>query len=481
MKKILIVIVALTITFCKSPNVMKLQWQEVYNENGEYFLESNILEKETDIFLSFTFNEPVKVDYCNKQVYLHNLPGWLGYPDGWSFVIIPIQNNEICKVKVKHLNLIADLHINPVYSGTYHELILKRLNDDLSMLILSFFLLLSCIISGTLCIAGKFNKRLLNVFAILFLIFLYSLSIANSSIQIFLHFPSKMWPFLFFNSLLLLPAALSAFFRTFFTSTWAKIFLWMRNFFLLWIPIQLLIVNYLNVSFIMLFNFFHVFCIVSSLVFIIGSIQNWKRFEVIQKIPIYGNFAFLVFAIIEIIISKFTMNMSVPLLPFGGLLLFISLTIYTFKLYQLIEKRFKELQEIKSSREQRDPLSRQKRLMGINQQKIIADIENLMNNEKLFCDEDLSLNRLSDILEIRSDQLSQIINDYFHNTFTRFINGYRIEYAKELLGEGKAKIIQIAFQVGFQSKSTFNSEFKRVTKMTPKEYLQSLKIDSKED
>jgi hypothetical protein len=54
---------------------MKLQWQEVYNENGEYFLESNILEKETDIFLSFTFNEPVKVDYCNKQVYLHNLPG----------------------------------------------------------------------------------------------------------------------------------------------------------------------------------------------------------------------------------------------------------------------------------------------------------------------------------------------------------------------------------------------------------------------
>jgi hypothetical protein len=119
MKKILIVIVALTITFCKSPNVMKLQWQEVYNENGEYYLESNILEKEKDIFLSFTFNEPVKVDYCNKQVYLHNLPGWLGYPDGWSFVIIPIQNNEICKVKVKHLNLIADLHINPVYSGTY--------------------------------------------------------------------------------------------------------------------------------------------------------------------------------------------------------------------------------------------------------------------------------------------------------------------------------------------------------------------------
>jgi AraC-like DNA-binding protein len=368
--------------------------------------------------------------------------------------------------------------IHPKFSFTFQENVCFYYYI---LLYQRFFLLLSCIISGTLCIAGKFNKRLLNVFAILFLIFLYSLSIANSSVQIFLHFPSKMWPFLFFNSLLLLPAALSAFFRTFFTSTWAKIFLWMRIFFLLWIPIQLLIVNYLNVSFIMLFNFFHVFCIVSSLVFIIGSIQNWKRFEVIQKIPIYGNFAFLVFAIIEIIISKFTMNMSVPLLPFGGLLLFISLTIYTFKLYQLIEKRFKELQEIKSSREQRDPLSRQKRLMGINQQKIIADIENLMNNEKLFCDEDLSLNRLSDILEIRSDQLSQIINDYFHNTFTRFINGYRIEYAKELLREGNAKIIQIAFQVGFQSKSTFNSEFKRVTKMTPKEYLQSLKIDSKED
>ncbi|MBK6609092.1 MAG: hypothetical protein IPG24_27335 [Leptospiraceae bacterium] len=53
-----------------------------------------------------------------------------------------------------------------------------------------------------------------------------------------------------------------------------------------------------------------------------------------------------------------------------------------------------------------------------------------METEKLFCDEDISLNRLSEILNIRADQLSEIINNKFQKNFNQYINDFRIEEAK---------------------------------------------------
>lgn len=169
--------------------------------------------------------------------------------------------------------------------------------------------------------------------------------------------------------------------------------------------------------------------------------------------------------------------MSVPLIPIGGLILFISLILYSYKLYLNIEARYRDLIYIKESRSQRDPDLRNKCLMGIDLKKVRNELEILMQDEKLFCDEDLSLTRLADILEVRPDQLSQIINDHYKNTFTRFINDYRISLAKNLLLEGENKILQVAYQVGFQSKSTFNSEFKKITGMTPKEYILKLRTN----
>lgn len=211
--------------------------------------------------------------------------------------------------------------------------------------------------------------------------------------------------------------------------------------------------------------------------FIFASFKNWDRFDSLEKIPIYGNFIFLTCSILEIIISRITLNMSVPLIPIGGLILFISLILYSYKLYLNIEARYRDLIYIKESRSQRDPDLRNKCLMGIDLKKVRNELEILMQDEKLFCDEDLSLTRLADILEVRPDQLSQIINDHYKNTFTRFINDYRISLAKNLLLEGENKILQVAYQVGFQSKSTFNSEFKKITGMTPKEYILKLRTN----
>lgn len=95
---------------------------------------------------------------------------------------------------------------------------------------------------------------------------------------------------------------------------------------------------------------------------------------------------------------------------------------------------------------------------------------NLLENEKIFRDETISLQSLAKKLSIPSYQLSQIINEKFHKNFYDLVNSYRIEEAKKRLleyGENKPTILEIAFEVGFNSKSAFNRAFKKYTKINP--------------
>lgn len=111
------------------------------------------------------------------------------------------------------------------------------------------------------------------------------------------------------------------------------------------------------------------------------------------------------------------------------------------------------------------------RTQNLDSEFYINKLKNLMETEKLFCDEDISLNRLSEILNIRADQLSEIINNKFQKNFNQYINDFRIEEAKNLLIKDKKRnILNIAFACGFNSKSTFNSEFKKRTGLTPKKF-----------
>ncbi len=89
----------------------------------------------------------------------------------------------------------------------------------------------------------------------------------------------------------------------------------------------------------------------------------------------------------------------------------------------------------------------------------------------LYCDEDLGLSRMANLLDIRPDQVSALINQEYQMNFNQFINKHRIEYAKELLiTQPKRSILSIAFDSGFNSKSTFNTEFKKNTGKTPSEF-----------
>ena len=105
----------------------------------------------------------------------------------------------------------------------------------------------------------------------------------------------------------------------------------------------------------------------------------------------------------------------------------------------------------------------------------------IMNEDKPYLDSSLTLQKLADIIGISPQHLSQTINERMNQNFFDFVNCYRIKEAKRLLVDPKGElltILAIAEEVGFNSKSSFNTAFKKITGMTPTEYKKSLSPDS---
>jgi ligand-binding sensor domain-containing protein/AraC-like DNA-binding protein len=97
----------------------------------------------------------------------------------------------------------------------------------------------------------------------------------------------------------------------------------------------------------------------------------------------------------------------------------------------------------------------------------------LMEVEKVYRDEKISIQSLAKQLSIPPYQLSQLLNEKMNQSFPDFINSYRIEEAKEILTgpEGKEKKnVTVAFDVGFNSVAAFYRAFKKFTGMTPQQY-----------
>ncbi|NOG99593.1 MAG: AraC family transcriptional regulator [Ignavibacteriae bacterium] len=102
----------------------------------------------------------------------------------------------------------------------------------------------------------------------------------------------------------------------------------------------------------------------------------------------------------------------------------------------------------------------------------------LMENEKPYLTTNLTLKDLADKLNISTHNLSEIINTQLNQNFYDFVNSYRVEEVKRKLTEDdslKFSLIAIAFDSGFNSKSAFNSIFKKHTNVTPSQYRNQLK------
>lgn len=106
----------------------------------------------------------------------------------------------------------------------------------------------------------------------------------------------------------------------------------------------------------------------------------------------------------------------------------------------------------------------------------LARLQEFMQAEKPYCDGNLTLQKLARRLAISTPHLSQVINEQLQQSFIDFINSYRVEEAKRRLADPAKRhhsIIAIAEQSGFNSKSAFNSAFKRYSNQTPSQFRQS--------
>lgn len=115
---------------------------------------------------------------------------------------------------------------------------------------------------------------------------------------------------------------------------------------------------------------------------------------------------------------------------------------------------------------------RGRRLAGLDLKDLGERLRYLMEEEQIYVEEDLSLNRLADLLDVKAHQLSEYINTHLKQNFSRMVNGHRAAAAARiLLEEPDAAVLAVAFRVGFNSKANFNLAFKGVHGVSPREYI----------
>ncbi len=212
---------------------------------------------------------------------------------------------------------------------------------------------------------------------------------------------------------------------------------------------------------------------ISSLCFLIYSLVNFKISYALldegkSQYPEakLATFALLTSSImisalmvIASIFMSFTLYSTVCLL---AILLFLTIYFLThrYPTYVLnIKKAYSKARYEKS------------KISGLDVDLVVNRLSDIMEVEKEYENEDLSLGMLSKMVDITSHQLSQILNDKLKCSFPQFVNNFRLDAAKRLLVADKSQsILSIAFQVGFKSKSAFYTSFKKEFNMTPTEF-----------
>jgi AraC-like DNA-binding protein len=138
------------------------------------------------------------------------------------------------------------------------------------------------------------------------------------------------------------------------------------------------------------------------------------------------------------------------------------------------EKRETNL-ELRSiiEQEQQPDLQRNKVLTDEQLLSLKPKLVELMQTQKPYLNSELGLSDLAMMLQLNTYELSYLINAGFENNFYGFVNSYRVEESKTLLNSPKHQhlsMIGIAFEAGFNSKTAFNTAFKKMTGLSPSEF-----------
>ena len=112
-----------------------------------------------------------------------------------------------------------------------------------------------------------------------------------------------------------------------------------------------------------------------------------------------------------------------------------------------------------------------------SENKIIISFENFVKHERNYLDSKLSLEKVAESININKSYLSRLINIELGKSFSDYVNELRVEEAKQYLAHSDFKnytLISIGLEAGFNSKTTFNTSFKKHVGMTPSEFRKKL-------
>lgn len=158
--------------------------------------------------------------------------------------------------------------------------------------------------------------------------------------------------------------------------------------------------------------------------------------------------------------------------------LFIPLLLYGILIYLLImcPDILKGQKQSNISQDQKNVKYEKTGLSETFSLELKSKLEHLMDTEKLYLQHEIKLDTIADLLNISRHHASQVINENFNMSFYDFINAYRIEEAKNKLCSGfedsSESISDIAYQCGFNNRVSFYKAFKKITHITPKEFIQ---------
>jgi AraC-like DNA-binding protein len=100
-------------------------------------------------------------------------------------------------------------------------------------------------------------------------------------------------------------------------------------------------------------------------------------------------------------------------------------------------------------------------------------IKSAMTDAKLYQRSGLTLAELADEVAATPHEVSQVLSTRFGRNFYTFVNEHRIEHVKAALASTDRPVLDLALEAGFQSKSTFNSAFRKATGTTPSAFRQT--------
>ena len=148
----------------------------------------------------------------------------------------------------------------------------------------------------------------------------------------------------------------------------------------------------------------------------------------------------------------------------------------TYKI--LLNPQLLELPEVKTEPNQKPNLNT---IAGDEVIHLKSRVETYMENQQPFLNPGLSLDELADALDLSRHELSRVINQGFNRNFFDFVNAHRIEafiqtFQKRSLTN--PTFLEIAYEVGFNSKSAFNRAFRKEKGCAPSIFFKKQAVSS---